>query len=281
MSRSAAMDWDRAGAFSRREFLLWLACIFFASQVLVAPIGLAGEDPLDFPQALLSRSVFFYLGWYVIVALLLASNPDQPVTRFEIPTALSLVALNFLPVQSSNWLSTTAFGLYLFFTSRDDNKLKAAATVLLALSVNGYWGPKFFNVFGYWILRADAALVGTALVATQPGIGWHETVIGWPGGHSVLIFSPCSSFHNISLGLLCWVSVTKLFRTSWARGDFAVALAVCATVVLLNAIRLYLMALSSEHYAYWHGGTGEQLFAWASTMSVLLISLWGAVRLGR
>jgi hypothetical protein len=280
-SRSAVLGLDSADTLRRREFLLWLACILFVSQILVPPLGLSGEDPQDFPQTLLARSVFFYLGWYAVVALLLASNPNQPITRFEVVTALSLAALNFLPVQSSNWLSTTAVGLFLFFGSRNDNKLKAAATVLLALSFNGYWGPKFFNIFGYWILRADAALVGTALVATQPGIEWHETVIGWPGGHSVLIFSPCSSFHNISLGLLCWVSVTKLFRTSWARGDLAIALAVCATVILLNATRLYLMALSSQHYVYWHGGTGEHLFAWASTMMVLLISLWGAVRLGR
>lgn len=280
-SHSAAVGLNLTDAFRRREFLLWLACILFANQILVLLVGIPGGDTLGIAQALLSRSVFFYLGWYVVVTLLLASKPDQPVSPFEVATALSLAALNLLPALSSNWLSTTAVAVFLLFSSRSDNKVKAAATVLLAVCFNGYWGPKFFDLFAYYLLRADAALVGAALYLTQPGMGWEETIIGRPGVHTVLIFSPCSSFHNISLGLLCWISVTKMTRTSWMRGDFAVALVVCATVILFNATRLYLMALSNERYIYWHEGPGEQVVAWGTTMSVLLISLWGAARSGK
>jgi hypothetical protein len=92
---------------------------------------------------------------------------------------------------------------------------------------------------------------------------------------------PDSSYHNISLGLLCWVSLTKLARSRWASGDVWVGLLVCAAVVALNASRLYLMASSSESFTYWHEGTGQHLFAWATTLTVLGISLWGALREGR
>jgi exosortase/archaeosortase family protein len=277
---NVAIGLDVTSTFGRRELLLWLACILFASQILVPPGGTSGEA-VGFMQALLSRSIFFYLAWYVVITLLLASDRHQPTSRFEVASMLSLAALNLLPVLNSSWLSTTAIAVFLLLRPRNDAAVRAAATVLLALCFNGYWGPKLFDLFAYYLLRADAALVGAALYLTQPGMSWDGTVIGRPGAHSVLIFSPCSSFHNISLGLLCWVSVTKMYRTSWIRRDFAVALGVCATVILFNAVRLYLMALGSEQYAYWHVGPGEQVVAWGTTMAVLLISLWGATRSGK
>jgi hypothetical protein len=72
-----------------------------------------------------------------------------------------------------------------------------------------------------------------------------------------------------------------MYRTFWLHWDCVVALGVCVTVILFNAVRLYLMALSSEHYAYWHVGPGEQVVAWGTTIAVLLISLWGATRSGK
>jgi len=268
------------GTLGRREVLLWLAFILFANQVL----SLQAEIDETLPaiaQALLSRNIIYYLGWYSVATLLFAGPADQPASRSDLAIALGVASLNLVPVLSSAWLATTAAGLLLLISRPRDNKIRAAAAVLLALAFNGYWGPKLFSVFGYYILRADAVLVGSVLAATQPGMGWHDTVVGTAGGHSVLIFNPCSSFHNISLGLLCWIAVTKLVRTSWVRGDAAVAAAVCAAMILFNATRLYLMALSPAHYAYWHGGTGEDIIAWASTLTVLSISLWGAVRVGK
>lgn len=266
----------------RREFLIWLVCVLLANQIFSFPATASGTPLEMLATALISKSVFYYLGWYAAFSLLLASDPEQPVSRIDVAFAMSAALLNFLPGPSApSWVSVSAVAFLLFVRSDGDNKLKAAAAVLLALAYNGYWGPKFFDIFAYYLLRADAALVGAALSLTQPGMSWQETIIGRPGEHSVLIFNPCSSFHNISLGLLCWVSLTKLVRTSWVRGDLGVALAVCAAVISWNATRLYLMALSNDHYTYWHQGPGEQIVAWGTTMTVLLISLWGTVQVGR
>ncbi len=166
-------------------------------------------------------------------------------------------------------------------TGRDDRRLQAAAAVLFALAFNGMWGPVIFEVLAIYLLRADAALVGTVLSLTQPGMTWHDTIVGKPDGHSLFIYSPCSSFHNISLGLLCWVAVTKLIRTAWVRADVLVAVGVTAAVIFLNASRLYLMALSPDYFTYWHDGFGGVVFAWVVTFAVVLISLWGAIRVRR
>lgn len=229
----------------------------------------------------MGRSVFYYLGWYAVFCLLFESNPEAQSTKVDIAFAFLVATINFLSDTSVSWISATVIGIFLLATSQGDRKFQAAAAVLLALSFNVLWGPVLFDALAIHLLRADAALVGTALSLTQPGITWHDTIVGAPSGHSVFIYSPCSSFHNISLGLLCWVTLTKLVRTTWVYSDILVALAVCATVILLNGSRLYLMALSPDYFTYWHDGFGQQVFTWATTLAVLLISLWGAIRMGR
>src|SRR5262249_2050359 len=156
--------------------------------------------------------------------------------------------------------------------------LKAAAVVLLALAFNGLWGPRLFDIFEFQILRADAALVGTALSLTLDHARWNETILGALWGHSIAVFGPCSSFHNISLGLPGWVALAKLARVDWMRSDLVFAALVCTAVVLLNGCRLYLMALDAGSYAYWHEGAGQDVFAWSTSLTVLVISLWGALR---
>ena len=39
--------------------------------------------------------------------------------------------------------------------------------------------------------------------------------------------------------------------------------------------------VDAESFEYWHVGTGQQIFAWATTLSVLALSLYGALRMGR
>ena len=209
--------------------------------------------------------------------LLADSGPPQPTSRLDIAFGLVASLIPFLPAASFAWISITAVGLYLLFTSPRESKTRAAGIVLLALSFNGLWGPQFFDFFAFPLLRADTALVGAALSLTQPGISWHDTLIASPE-HSIVVYGPCSSFHNISLSLLCWVALTKLVRPAWAPGDALVAFLVCAAVVVLNTTRLYIMALGPSQFAYWHTGFGADLFAWTTPAVVIAVSLWGALR---
>lgn len=258
---------------------LWLALLLLANQLFQGFTSVPRSGFLDGFVALLGeRSAFYYLAWVAVFRLLLDSASDTRASPLDCLVACLVAALNFLSANSVAWLSATATGLFLLVTSPGDRKLQAAATVLLALCLNGLWGPLLFDAFAPQFLQVDAALVGSVLTLTQPGMMWDQTILGTPGGHRIFVYTACSSFHNISLGLLCWVSVLKLARTTFVRSDALFALAVAGTVILLNASRLYLMALSEPHFVYWHDGFGQHLFAWAMTFSVLLISLWGALR---
>ena len=205
------------------ELFTWLAGVLVANQLFAIPAGSATAFIDAIVTGFASRSIFYYLAWFAVFRLLFESNSRAQATRADVVFALVIIALNFLPATSVAWASTTALGVFLLVNQRADRKFQAAAVILLALAFNGLWGPMLFDFFAFPLLRADAALVGGLLNLTQPGMGWAQTIVGTPDGHSVFIYGPCSSFHNISLGLLCWVTITKLTRTDWVVKDVLVA----------------------------------------------------------
>ena len=265
----------------RKELLLWLACVLLVNQVVWEAAQTTLPPMEAFLDLLGSKSVFFYVGWYAVLRLLYESPAGLTASRLDLGVGFAVCLINFLPGRSTAGVAATILAAYLFATSAGDNKIRGAAAVLLGLSLNSAWGPKLLELFAYHLVRIDAALVGSALRITWPDAMWSENVVGIQEGHSIIVYSSCSSLQNISLGLLCWVSVKSLVRPHWLRSDVWIALSVCVVVTLLNISRLYLTALSPEHYTYWHGGFGEQIFLWVMTLVVMLISFWGAFRVGR
>ena len=125
------------------------------------------------------------------------------------------------------------------------------------------------------ILRADAALVGLALNLTGSGFEWHENVISGPG-FSVGIYNGCSSFHNISLAALCWISWTKLHRPTFIRSDFKFGAVGARDDRAANAARLYAISLGRESFDYWHDRAGAHIFAVTALFVIAAICAWGA-----
>jgi hypothetical protein len=265
----------------RRELFLWVALVLFANRFLRFETQTAASLSDALAALLTQNSVFHYIGWYAVFSLLRDAPLRERSRWWEVALALGLCVVNLSSAEAVVWISATAVSLYLWVTCASDVRIKAAAAVLFALSLNGLWGPLFFRIFSFPLLVADAALVGGTLSLFQDGAGWQGTIVAVNGGHRILLYGPCSSFHNISLGLLCWVSLTMLARPDWVRGDLTVASIMVGVVVLLNTARLYLMALSIENYNYWHEGAGVEVYAWATTFCVLAIGLWGSLGGGK
>jgi hypothetical protein len=232
-----------------------------------------------FWETLVARSAFQYLAWYAVFRLLADSPAAHQASRRDIVIGLLASLVTFLPAVTLTWLSIAGMGLNLALSNRGEKNAQAAGIVLLALSFNGFWGPQLFDVLAFPLLRADVALVGGILSLTQPEISWQGTLIT-SADHSLVVYGPCSSFHNISLGVLCWVAFTKLIRPEWRPQDVTAVLLVCAAVVASNTMRLYLMALDATQFTYWHMGFGADLFTWTTSAVVIGITLWNALLRG-
>jgi hypothetical protein len=269
--------------FSRRELFIWFAAILFATKLFqsVAQVsGLSLRDTHVIQAA--GLGAFQLLAWFAVFRLFAWESSKDPATGldFAVIGLLGVVnvafgMINVMPAQRAVWIVATLAALYIYFSSAKASYSRAAATVLFALAVQALWGPVFFSLFDYDLLRGDAALVGTLLDVTRSGYSWHDNVVGTQG-HSIAIYSGCSSFHNVSLAMLCWVALTKLNRPTFIATDFIFGAAVCLVMIAVNVARLYVAALSFGAYEYWHNGNGAHIFQVGVSVLILLISLWGS-----
>ncbi len=241
---------DAGAQFSRRELFISLALILCAS-AFVQTMTHGGTTALS----LESIGAFQILGWFAVLRLLYLQTSSAPASSRDFWVMGVVGAINFLPSGKATWIAATLAALYIYVGTEKGSNGRAGASVLGALSVQSLWGPTLFSLFTVYILRADAALVGVALKLTRGGFDWHENVISTQG-FTVGIYNDCSSFHNISLAALCWMSLTKLHRPTFIRSDFKFGAAACLAMIALNAARLYAISLGRESFAYWHDGAG-------------------------
>ena len=182
-----------------------------------------------------------------------------------------------LPGDEAVWIAISLAAAYFFATRSHDSHRSSAAVVLAAIATNGFWGPLFFSLIAPWMVGFETAVVAVVLHAggyLTAHLG-NQLIVG----HGDLeVLSGCSSFNNISLALLVWVSLTKLMRPYWLRTDRWFAAACVAVTFLSNTGRLLLLAFNANDAArffYWHGGTGQKIFATALSFTVAVIAAAG------
>jgi exosortase/archaeosortase family protein len=193
---------------------------------------------------------------------------------FATALLLAILAASFVGYRFSIGILATVFACYLLL-SRADHELKAANTVLLALSVHLFWGPIVFQYFTPELLRADAALVGGILNLARPDIVWNGTTFYTTPDFAVSLVGACSSFHNLSTAVLVCVAATMFMRTDWARRDIPRLLAAVAIMVFMNDTRICLLAWSPSAYEFWHNGAGAPVLDFLTTAILLIIAFWG------
>ena len=263
-------------ALPRRDIFIWAAVILFLNQLF----GAIKEMPAASLEALVidlcGVGIFQYMAWYFIFRLL-SSSDRAPAARsrdFLVIAAFCLIV--FLPTTRMIWVAATGIALYLWICSAGDLKLCAAGIVLAALAVQELWGHLLFQLVSFPLLRAETAVVGTMLEAARSGTVWQDNAIMGPSGYGIVIIGSCSSFHNLSLAMLCWLTVSRLWNQRWRVRDFVIGGAIGVTMILFNVARLCLMGWNINLYHFWHDGIGAEIFAIGASLTILLISLYGA-----
>jgi hypothetical protein len=272
----------RQGA-RRRDMFLWAAIILFSNQLLGLGAELRSGSLHDFLFGLFTINIFQYLAWYVIFRLIISSDPSTTARWHNFAAVMTFCLLVFIPSSRMIWIAATGLAIYLWMFNRGDHKLHSTAIVLAALSVQEFWSHVLFNLVALPLLNAETAVVGTILQAARPGTVWQDNMITGPSGYGIVVYTGCSSFHNVSLATLCWITVSTLRHRGWRGRDLARGGAVAATMILLNLFRLCLMAWNSDLFRFWHDSMGAEIFAIGASLTILLISLYGtepARRLG-
>ncbi len=244
------------GSMSRNEFFASLCILACANGVGVRIIQSVNQ--LGWAEAVFSSfeiSVIVFIACAAGVSFILRDSTDEIRPVDFVVGAVSLV-LVVLPIVALSWLALTALSLHmLLFTSATSSR-RRGAVIILTTTVPMLWSRLFFECFSNFILKIDALLVGWLLGTDRVG-----NMVRFADGSEILaIFPACSSFANMSLAFLCWVTISQWVQHRWSPWDILWCLLVFTSVVAINVARLSLMGLSDWHYqTIHHSQWGELL----------------------
>jgi hypothetical protein len=266
--RSLVVLWNSpARAFVFSAFFV----VAFSSAITLSVHGaLSGSEPL--------RAAFRLFDLHPVIWLAAAAGL---VLLTEIPgegrrsdaALLGIVALLVLaPVGWASWLAVTLIGAALVVTSRPGSVGARAGWIIAALSVPKFWAAAVVMLIGPTLLALDAAMVSALTGAARDG----NTLLLAEGETPVVVFWACSSFHDVSLMALAFITYTRYFAIPSRMTDIAWVLAGCVGVAAINILRLAAMVSWPDWFDVIHTGFGAEIASIASLTWMFAICRIGA-----
>jgi hypothetical protein len=226
----------------------------------------------DWEGALASAdiNVVMLLACFAGISLVAAKTPEGVEPR-DLVVGLIFLILVILPIFPLSWVGVTVLSLYILLSANGNRERVRGALILLAMTAPMLWSRLLFQVFAKPILDIDATLVSLLLGTQRTG-----NMVGFLDGSGYMIVLPaCSSLANMSLALLCWVTITQWVGHRWTAKDAIWAGLACASVITVNVTRISLMGFSQRHYELIHSSWGDMI-----TNSIMLALMVGVTVLG-
>jgi hypothetical protein len=207
------------------------------------------------------------------ISLLLADKTGG-VRLADLAVAMVVLLTIALPIGAMSWLAVTMLSLYVLLFTQATESQHRGAVILLAATVPMLWSRLVFDLFASLILAVDASLVGWMLGTHRSG----NMVEFADHSGTLVVFPSCSSLANVSLAILCWVTISAYVRHEWRVQDIFWCLLACSSVVAVNVIRISLMGLSSAHYNMLHAPLAEIALNIIILVLIVAISILGVRR---
>ena len=202
---------------------------------------------------------------------LVSAKTSEHLQPLDLVVAFVFLILVALPIFPMSWVGVTVLSLYILVFANKNRERVRGALILLAMTAPMLWSRLLFQIFAKPILDFDALLVSLLL-------GTHRTgnMVGFLDGAGYMIVLPgCSSLANMSLALLCWVTITQWVGHRWTAKDLLWAGLACASVIAVNVTRISLMGFSQRHYELIHSSWGAMVSG-----SIMLVLMVGVTMLG-
>jgi hypothetical protein len=206
------------------------------------------------------------------IGISLVSSEHEGETRIaDLAVAVILLPMMVLPIGALSWLAVTILAVYHLVLCRPNKTERRGTVILLAVTVPMLWSRLVFDLFANFILGIDAALVGWMLSSHRAG----NMVEFADHSGTLAIFPSCSSLANVSLAVLCWVTVSEFVKHQRRFQDIFWCLLACCSVVAVNVLRISVMGLSSAHYLALHSPIAESFLSAFIVALIFVISLLG------
>jgi hypothetical protein len=215
-------------------------------------------------------NVIMLLACFAGISLVSEKSAERLQPR-DLGVGLIFLVLVSLPIFPLSWVAVTILSLYILAFANAHSERRRGALILLAMTAPMLWSRLLFQIFAKPILDIDAALVSLLLGTDRTG-----NMVGFLDKSGYMIVLPaCSSLANMSLALLCWVTITQWVGHRWVARDVLWAAFACASVIAVNVTRISLMGLNHRNYEAIHSSWGDMI-----TNSVMLALMVGVTVLG-
>jgi exosortase/archaeosortase family protein len=219
------------------------------------------------------------LALVAIYSILRSKNDAVILSRVDFAVISACAMFFLLPVsQHFAFLGAAFAGLYFLLRRPRNAQLFQVGQLWLAIALYESLGRLFFKLVSAPIIRAEVSFIAKA----GPLLGFAVSMDGIrltsPNGWFIYILERCSSFHNVSLAVLVWLSLIKLGRTEVKAGHLIALGAAIVGIICLNGLRILLMTPSQESFTFWHEGSGAIIF---SCLTFLAVAVPTAISLGR
>lgn len=250
-----------------RERVYAFAYLLLALNALITffEVAVLGHGWLAAVLNLFDVSAIVWLALGAGVALLWQA-PVAPARRSDLVVLGLAVLAALVPVPTLSAGALTLAALWGWRGAPPGSPLRRASLIFLSVTAFLLWGRIGLAWGAGPLLQADARFV--ALLSGMRSAG---NAVYFADGTNFLIAPGCSSLHGISLALILWTTVVQYFAISPGRRAWlTLALAVVGSVVV-NGLRLSVIAWRPREFDYWHTGTGGALFGWLALIVIVAV----------
>jgi exosortase/archaeosortase family protein len=254
----------------RRRLFAFTIGIALANAVATKVIdAVALLGPVQALASGLGLSWAFWLSFALCVRLA-AIEEGRPAGPRDLWVCGACLVAALVPISPVSSLACTALAVFILLDRTQGAYLRAAAMVLLAISVQLLWSRLAMLLFVEPVADLDAHLVG--LIIQKPVHG--NMVEFVDGTHRMSILEACTSVQNASMALMLFVAIVRTFRPRPQVSELYFLLGLFVSVVVVNLIRLTLMAQNIEMFHLVHGDIG-----WPVINAIITVTglLWAVI----
>ena len=272
--RGIGMRSDTGPAGLADRTATWAVLLFSAGTMLSAIVQRHLFEKAQTAQHLVEFNAGEAFALAALLSQLLAI-PDGRMALARSDRAVLVVSALawFIPEQHGVYLAMTLAGGWLLLTRRADRHWAGIGQIWLALSIYEFWGKLVFKILYQSIEGAEIGLIYRIGRLVYDGIGTEGASLSVRGDWAIVVLEGCSSFHNLSLAVLIWLSILRIADRRISRAALGALATSFGLVVAINVTRILAMLPFREAYHVWHDGQGASLVALASVVAMIVPAL--------
>ncbi|MFT5879384.1 MAG: exosortase/archaeosortase family protein [Moritella sp.] len=201
-----------------------------------------------------------------LVAGILMYKGEKLSTPYYLLASLVFLLPTLIPSSLVAWFCLLCLAISgIYFSTENAQK---AHYLLLALSLAYIWKSTGIKLASATILEFETLIIFQLISAFFKDASVTGNIIFINQSYSLAIGIGCSALSNLSIVLLGWLSFHWLSSETAPR--YKQIVTIIAMVIILNSLRITLMAVNKEWYYFIHEAEGAEIYD--LLLSLLLIS---------